>query len=123
MTSSETTVAGQRFNLGTTVITCGALTHCEDNAIDYLELIMRHAAGDFGTVGLLDNANLTRAERQHGEFMTDDGLKLNAVAIESQQGMVMSIYPSPEAPDSKLWIQTLLAGDATTTTILRPQDY
>lgn len=123
MTFSETTVTGQRFNLGTTVITRGALAHCEDNGIDYLELIMRHAAGDFGTVGLLDNANLTRAELQHGALMTDDGLKLNAVAIENQQGMVMSIYPSPESPDSKIWIQTLSAEKDTYTTILLPSEY
>ncbi len=85
--------------------------------------MMKHAVGDFGSVGHLDNAQLSSAERQHGAFMTDDGLKLNAVAIESQQGMVMSIYPSPEAPESKIWIQTLLAEKDTYTTILRPEEY
>lgn len=123
MTFSETTVTGQRFDLGKTVITRDALAHCEDNGIDYLELMMKHATGDFGTVGHLDNANLTQAERQHGAFMTDDSLKLNAVAIESQQGMVMSVYPSSETPDSKIWIQTLLADENTYTTILLPSEY
>ncbi len=123
MTFGETTVTGQRFNLGKMVITRGALAHCEDHEIDYLELMMKHAVGDFGSVGHLDNAQLSSAERQHGAFMTDDGLKLNAVAIESQQGMVMSIYPSPEAPESKIWIQTLLAEKGTYTTILRPEEY
>ena len=72
MTFGETTITGQRFNIGKTVITSGALAHCEDYGIDYLELMMRHAAGDFGTVGLLDDATLSRAELQHGPFMTDD---------------------------------------------------
>ena len=123
MTLHETTVTGQIFCLGKAVITRGALTHCEDNSIDHLELLMRHASGDFGAVGHLDNAHLTRAERQHGAYMTDDGLKLNAVAILDRQGMVMSIYQPEGTPGTKIWIQTLLAGDETYTTILLPSEY
>ena len=123
MTLLNSTVTGHRFRLGKTVITRAALAYCEEHDIDYVSLIIRHANGDFGIVGHVDNAQLTRAERQHGAFMTDDGLKLNAVAIESLQGMVMSIYPSPESPDSKIWIQTILADEETYTTILMPSDY
>ena len=128
MTLNRTIVHGQRFQLGKCVITRGALAHCEDKNINYLDLLMRHAVGDFGSVGHLDNAELTRAERQHGEYATDNGLKLNALAIENQEkeeaaGMIMSIYPSPEPGDSKIWIQTLLAAEETYTTILLPEDY
>ena len=83
---------------------------------------MRHAAGDFGTVGHLKNVKLSRAERQHGAYATDDGLKLNAVAILDGKGMVMSIYQRKDA-DTKIWIQTMLADEETYTTILLPSEY
>ncbi len=123
MTFQNTIVRGQRFQLGKCVITRGALAHCEDKNIAYLDLLMRHAVGDFGCVGHLDNANLTRAERQHGAYATDDGLKLNAVSIENLSGLVMSIFSSPESENSKIWIQTLLAENETYTTILLNSEY
>ncbi len=79
MTLTQITVTGQKFNLGKTLITLGVLAHCEEYGIDYLELTIRHASGDFATVGHLDNANLSRAERQHGAYATDNELKLNTV--------------------------------------------
>lgn len=123
MTYEQIAITGQRFDLGKMVITRNALIHCEEHGIDYLELVMRHSNGDFGTVGHLDNANLTRAEKEHGAYMTDDGLKLNAHAIEHTQGMVLSVYPIPELKDSKIWIQTLLSGPDTYTTVLLPSEY
>ncbi len=123
MTFNDTTVTGQRFELGRVVITRGALTHCEDRDIDYLTLLMRHATGDFGEVGHLDTVKLSRAEKQHGAYATDDGLKLNAVAI-LKGGMILSIYQGPgDTSDNRIWIQTMLAGDATYTTILLPSEY
>jgi len=117
-------VTNKQFSLGKTFITQGALTYCQENNIDYLELTHRHTAGDFGIVGYLDNAQLTRAERQHGPYLTYDGLKLNAVAILDSQGIVLSIYPSPSPKgNSQLWIETLLADDKTYTTISLPSEY
>lgn len=126
MTFQETTITGQRFQLGRVVITRGALTHCEDHDVNHLDLLIRHASGDFGSVGHLDNAELTRAELQHGAFMTDDGLTLNAVAVANKQGTILSIYSSSaESEDSKIWIQTLLCEEtnATYTTLLLPSEY
>ena len=120
MTLNKETVKHQRFSLGTTSISREALTYCEDNNIDYLELIVRHAMGDFGAVGHLDNAQLTRAERQHGAYVTENGLKLNAVAIFNKQGIVLSIYPSSQ--EEKIWIRTMLAEDKTYTMVLLPSD-
>lgn len=123
MTLYERIDIKQRFQLGKLAITRGALSHCENNNIDYLELTIRHAIGDFGIVGRLENVKLTHSERQHGEYLTFDGLKLNAIAIESQQGKVLSIYSSPENRDVKIWIQTLFDEKEMQTTILLPCEY
>lgn len=123
MMQHETIDIRQRFQLGKMTITRGALLCCEDNKIDYLGLTMRHAIGDFGIVGHLDHVQLTHSERQHGEYITYDGLKLNAIAIESQQGTVLSIYSTPERRDLKIWIQTLFTEQAMYTTILLPSEY
>jgi hypothetical protein len=124
MTFHETEITGQRFKIGRSVITRGALTYCEDHNINYLDFLMRHAIGDFGDVGRLTDAVLTEAERKHGALETSDDLKLNAIAIDQQSGgMVMSVYASPVDRESKIWIQTLLADEETYTTILLPSEY
>jgi hypothetical protein len=123
MYDHEALPAGQQFRLGNAAITKRAFAFCRQHGIDYLALVVRHATGDFGMVGHLRDAQLSRAERQHGSYATDDPLKLNAVAIESRQGMAMSIYPAPDNHDGRIWIQTHLAGDKTCTAILLPNDY
>lgn len=121
MECGKTSVSGERFNLGRTVITRGALGYCEDNQVDYLELLMRHAVGDFGSVGKLSSVRLTEEELALGALVTSNDLKLNAVAIKTKEGMVMSVYPT--RGDTKVWIQTMLAGSETYTTILLPSEY
>lgn len=123
MTFHDTKITGQRFELGKVVITRGALAHCEDHSINYLALLMKHAAGDFGTIGQLDDARLSRAEQQHGPYATDNGLKLNAAAILQGDGMILSIYQESAVIGDKVWIQTMLAGKETYTTILLPSEY
>ncbi len=117
----RTSVSGQRFTLGRTVITRGALGHCEDNCIDYMELLMRHAVGDFGSVGKLTSARLSEEELKLGALATSNDLKLNAVAIKTGEGMIMSVYAIPG--NGTIWIQTMLAGTETYTTILLPSEY
>jgi hypothetical protein len=121
MECGKTSVSGERFNLGRTVITRGALGYCEDNQVDYLELLMRHAVGDFGSVGKLSSARLTGEELALGALVTSNDLKLNAVAIRTGDGMVMSVYAIPKR--GTIWIQTMLAGSETYTTILLPSEY
>jgi len=123
MQLNQTHVTDEQFQLGKVVITKGALTHCEDNNVDHFEMLIRHAVGDFGTIGSLEKVELTVEERVLGSLATDNGLKLNAIAIESKQGMIMSAYPTLEHQNSKIWIQTILAGDDTYTTILLPSEY
>ncbi|SHO52976.1 hypothetical protein [Desulfopila aestuarii] len=123
MTLNHARVTGQRFQLGRTVITRGALAFCEDNNIDYLDLIIRHAVGDFGTVGRLTDAALTTIELEKGALVTSNDLKLSAVAVQREEGILMSVYPCPGFQDSTIWIQTMLAGDDTYTTVLLPSEY
>jgi hypothetical protein len=123
MTFTDTEITSQRFKIGRSVITQRALAYCEDHGINYLEFLMRHAIGDFGDVGNLDKAVLTELERQNGAIETSDDLKLNAVAIVKQCGMIMSVYTSPVDEKSKLWVQTLLAEEETYTTIFLPSEY
>lgn len=124
MTFSETTVSGQKFRIGRAVITRGALAFCEDQGINYLDLVMRHAVGDFGDVGKLSSARLTDTELELGAMATSNDLKLNAIAIKhAVTGMVMSVYPCPRDPGSKVWVQTMLAGGETYTTVLLPSEY
>ena len=123
MKFNDTKITGQRFELGRVVITRGALAHCEDHGVNYLALLMEHAAGDFGTVGCLDGVQLSRAVRMHGAYATDDGLQLNAAAILNGEGIVLSIYRAPENTDDKIWILTMLAEEETYTTVLLPNEY
>ena len=118
-----TAVTGERFKLGRLVITSGALTECESYDIDYFDLVIRHATGDFGSVGRLDDAELTEEILELGALATSDGLLLNALTITKRQGVIMSVYPIPDLRESKLWIQTILAGSETYTTILLPSEY
>ncbi len=117
----ETKVNGEKFNLGQTVITRGALAHCEDNSIDYLEFLMRHSVGDFGDVGKLTSVRLNENELNFGALVTANDLKLNAVAIKTGTGMIMSVYEIPRC--GTIWIQTILAESETYTTILLPSEY
>lgn len=117
----ETKVNGEKFNLGRTVITRGALAHCEDNSIDYLGFLMRHSVGDFGDVGNITSARLSSEELNFGALATSNDLKLNALAIKTGEGMIMSVYAIPG--NGTIWIQTILAGTETYTTIFLPSEY
>lgn len=123
MTLNETQITGQKFKLGRVVITRGALTFCEDQQINYLDLLMRHGIGDFGDVGMLSSAILTDEEREQGALATSDDLKLNLVSVMHDDGMVMSVFPCPGNSETKIWVQTLLAEEETYTTVLLPSEY
>ena len=84
---------------------------------------MRHASGDFGSVGHLDDCILTDDEFKNGALATDNGLKLNTIAVKNKDGMILSTYPASGVGDSKIWITTMLAGVETYTTILLPEEY
>ena len=109
------------FALGQTVATPGAL----GLGVDLGSYIVRHASGDFGTVGRFDQTDLTAREAQEGMFATADDAKLNVYAIRNG-GRVLSSY---DTPAGRLWVITdgLDAGgngsEDTVTTCLLPAEY
>lgn len=111
------------FDLGKVVITCRAKDLCERCGINYVGLLMRHVSGDFGTVGKFSDCVLTEYEFEKGALATDDGLKLNTIAVRLNDGMILSTYPVSGVDNSTIWIITMLAGIETYTTILLPNEY
>lgn len=111
------------FDLGKVVITRGANDLCERNSINYIGLLLKHASGDFGTVGHFDDCELTDHDLENGALATDDGLKLNSIAVRINDGMILSIYSASKNNDSTIWIITMLAKAETYTTILVPEEY
>ena len=120
---AEIILPTQKFRLGRVVITQGAFSLCEERNISALDLVMRHAGGDFGTVGRLEDAVLTDEEKELGALATSDDLKLSALAAQTGQGMVMSVYETKFPLSPRIWVQTLLAGDETYSTVLLPEEY
>ena len=117
------TMQVRRFCLGQVVITRGALSQCETDGINNLELIARHERGDFGSVGHLDAYYNSIESGRSKALAADDGLVQNALAIEAQRGMVLSTYELEDNHGVTIWIITMLAGSDTYTTILLPEEY
>ena len=111
------------FKLGRVVITCIANDLCERSGLNYIDLLMRHVSGDFGTVGHIDDCVLTDDEFKNGELATEDVFKLNTIAVRLNDGMILSTYPVSGVDNSTIWIITMLAGIETYTTILLPNEY
>ncbi len=117
------TMQARRFHLGQVVITRGALSQCEADGINNLELIARHERGDFGSVGHLDTYYSLLESGRSKTLAADDGLVQNALAIEAQRGMVLSTYEVGEPRPVTIWVITMLAGNDTYTTVLLPEEY
>jgi hypothetical protein len=91
-----------KFELGQTVATPGALELVEKGLADPVELLDRHARGDWGDVGEEDRTN--------NEWCLKNGERL------------MSVFKlGPEAGCKKLWVIT--ERDRSITTILTPGEY
>lgn len=89
--------------------------------IDLKSYLRQHQFGHFGAVGdYLEIApTLAEEELAQGELATSDDAKLNAVAIATGKGRVISVYDTPKG---MLWITTDL--DRRTTYLLVPdKDY
>lgn len=87
------------FPLGRTVATPGALSVLEDSAVTSLDLLQRHASGDWG--------DICDEDAQANEAALEGGLRL------------MSVYK--EGLSEPLWVIT--EADRSSTTILRPEEY
>lgn len=95
----------QLFELGQLVATPGAIELSEQHGVSILELVCRHASGDFGD-------------------LCNDDKQLNLEAIQDGS-RVMSSYIVGELND-RLWIITEAKGEdgvRVATTALRPDEY
>lgn len=87
----------RKFELGQTVATQGAAAAVDRATL--IELLDRHASGDWGTVG-------------------DDDAKANDIAL-AQGERIMSTYELPE--ELEVWIIT--EWNRSVTTVLLPEEY
>ena len=101
-----------KFLLGPIWLTPGIC----DKGVNWRPLLQRHASGDFGLFGQLDQITITPAELQGGCFVTDDDGKLNKIAIIRGHGRIMSIYDD-------IWIVTEFNGSDAETTVLFDWEY
>ena len=99
--SSRPAAAGRtpKFSLGQIVATPAALALLDEHQVSPLDLLARHACGDWG------------------DLPADDAV-LNDMALQSS-GRLLSSYPI--APNTKIWVIT--EADRLATTVLRPEDY
>jgi len=118
-----TLIPGQKFRLGRVVMTRGLMCLCEERGVDIHTMLWRHSQGDFGTVGMLDSAILTEDVLAHGPIATSDDLLLSALAVKNNEGTVMSVFETDPPDSARIWIQTILAGENTYTTLLLPEEY
>ena len=89
---------GQRFALGRTVATPGALATLEQARVDPASLLARHHCGDWG------------------EICPEDAAANNQALEEGSR-----LFSSYRVGEGKIWIIT--EADRSATTVLLPQDY
>ena len=109
------------FNLQHCTATPAALDVLEQAGISPSNLLRRHVSGDFGKAGHYNEIlpSLTEEELTLQALATSDDGKLNAIAIKTGDGRVMSYYCINDEP---VWVSTYL-GEGGYTTILLPSEY
>ena len=109
------------FNLQQCTITPAALDILEQASISPSHLLRRHVSGDFGKAGHYNEIlpNLTEEEIALQALATSDDGKLNAIAIKTGDGRIMSYYG---INGEDVWVSTYL-GEGGYTTILLPSEY
>lgn len=103
--------------LGQCVITPGAQQALQSLNTLPQTLLDRHQSGDWGTLGSYHTTTYTPREWDDGMFATDDGGKLNKIAVDKHSGNVTSIY---ELGEQTVWIET--AQDRRVTTVYLPDE-
>ena len=91
----------QKFELGTTVATPGAIKLMEEHDVSPTALLIRHVVGDWGDV-------------------CDEDKTQNEWALENGERL-MSVYRVGDVGSPKLWVIT--ERDRSATTILKPEEY
>ena len=109
-----------RFPLGKVTITCGAVEALADADQHAISFLARHARGDWGEYGQLDEIELTEDERRRGWEATDETGKINKWNLLNRRDRIMSAYQTVRG--IPLWVITCLEGGGGTTVLL-PQEY
>ena len=86
------------FELGKVVITRAAIAFCGDNEVHPVDLVRRHAGGDWGD-------------------LTPDDVEANVAAVRHD----LRIFSSYKFPAGKVWVIT--EADRSSTCVLLPDDY
>lgn len=94
-----------RFKLGALAATPGALAALQELGVEPMELLVRHARGDFGELNAEDRAS--------NEVAIAHGLRiLSAYTVHA---------PSDTAKEHRIWVIT--EADRSVTTVLTPSEY
>ena len=109
------------FDLQQCTATPAALDVLEQAGISPSDLFKRHVSGDFGEAGHYNDIlpELNKEEISLQALATSDDGKLNAIAIKTGDGRVMSYYCINNEP---IWVSTYLSKGGYTT-ILLPSEY
>jgi hypothetical protein len=99
------------FHPGKLLITPVALAALRENGVPVIRIMLRHIAGDWGTVS--DN------DRQQNDLSIAAGLRLLSIYRLPDDKRLLSSYAVPSG--RKVWIVT--EADRSTTTILLPDEY
>jgi hypothetical protein len=111
---------GARFPLGKVTITGGAVEALEDAGQHAASFLARHARGDWGENGHVDQIALTEDEHRRGWEATDDSGRINKSNVLNHRDRIMSGYTT--SGGRRLWIITCLDGGGGTTVLL-PEEY
>jgi hypothetical protein len=95
---------GALFPLGTVRITPGAVEVLGQAGQYAAGFLLRHVTGDWGSAGKADAIKITDAEVRAGSLGTDDDGKLNAIALRTGEGRILSSYRT--ARGARLWCLT-----------------
>ncbi|ODU02204.1 MAG: hypothetical protein ABS79_00755 [Planctomycetes bacterium SCN 63-9] len=110
-----------RFDLGRLYVTTAAIRACHRSGEDWKTLIRRHATGDFGRIGRLDEIEVTNEEIQGGCFVTDDDAKFNKIGLLRGRGRIHSSYHTQGGDD--IWVITDSSGRQAETTLMLATEY
>ena len=114
--------ANPMMDPGQVVATPGALAALEAAGESANTYVSRHLSGDWGTTGMYHDTVVTERERQYGAMATDDGAKLNRLAVDANNGSrVLSTYVL--ADGTRLWVSTEGEGKHRNTCVLLPEEY
>jgi hypothetical protein len=109
-----------RFQPGVVAITQGIAALNVETA-QLHQLLHRHLIGDFGSFGQFDSIQLTDQELDLGSIATDNGGKLNKLAILGKNHDVLSEY---DFYGTTIWIKTEAVNSSETyTTLMLPSEY